>query len=47
MIGFVTWPPLLTMVQKRWPGDKANHTCEKYVINYCSYVIQERSLKDF
>ena len=30
MIGFVTWPP-----RKKWPSDKANHTCYKLL-----YVIQ-------
>ena len=25
MIGFVTWPPYKT---KRWPSDKANHSCK-------------------
>ena len=30
MIGFVTWPPFFIPINyyKRWPSDKANHTCE-------------------
>ena len=30
MIGFVTWPPFIIVYrsEKRWPSDKANHTCE-------------------
>ena len=26
------------VVQKRWPSDKANHSCEKYSVNYCMYT---------
>ena len=27
---FVTWPPFIIVYrsEKRWPSDKANHTCE-------------------
>ena len=29
MIGFVTWPPYKKDDgTKRWPSDKANHSCE-------------------
>ena len=30
MIGFVTWPRLVIKDDgtKRWPSDKANHSCE-------------------
>ena len=30
MIGFVTWPPykIKDDSAKRWPSDKANHSCE-------------------
>ena len=29
MIGFVTWPPYIEDDStKRWPSDKANHSCE-------------------
>ena len=44
MIGFVTWPPLAIMrlAQKRWPSDKANHTCETC---YKTIVFHSSSLK--
>ena len=29
MISFVTWPPFFT---KRWPSDKANHSCESVLL---------------
>ena len=44
MVGFVTWPPLYIvkmMVQKRWPSDKANHTCENTL--YTTYCISFKS----
>jgi len=30
MIGFVTWPHFTeqSLWQKRWPSDKANHSCD-------------------
>ena len=30
MIGFVTWSPFFIPINyyKRWPSDKADHTCE-------------------
>ena len=37
MIGFVTWPPYDNDGTKRWPSDKANHSCEKSC-DHCAIV---------
>ena len=36
MIDFVTWPPFIIIYrhEKRWPSDKANHTCKDMLL-YC------------
>ena len=43
MIGFVTWPPLY---EKRWPSDKANHTCENICYNIVCHSRSYKSVFD-
>ena len=38
MIGFVTWP--LYKSTKRWPSDRANHSCENDMPCKLLYIIQ-------
>ena len=47
MIGFVTWPPFFITINyyKRWPSDKANHTCENML--YYDKVRASADIKRF
>jgi len=44
MIGFVTWPPFLPQLfSKRWPSDRANHSCDNNLLT----VVQNQNRRKF